>query len=108
MVPWLFVLGSWLPNTTRVSGWSTAWLGLDGFEGLGLLTTGVLLARRNALASLTAAVTATLVLVDAWFDVTTSARGTPLLVAVTMAVFIELPVSLLCATLAVRTLPRGR
>lgn len=107
MAPWLLVLGYWLPNTITVSGWSTAWIGLDGFEGLGLFATGVLLLRRNPLAALTATVTATLVVVDAWFDVATSAHGTPLLVAVMMAVFIELPVSLFCATLAARILSRS-
>jgi hypothetical protein len=106
MLPWLFVLGSSLPNTIRVSGWATAWVGLDASEGLGLVATGVLLSHRNAFAALSAAATATLVLVDAWFDVTTSAAGSSLLIAVAMAVLIEAPVAVLCATLAIRILPR--
>jgi hypothetical protein len=108
MLPWLFVLGTSLPDTIQVSGWSTAWVGLDGAESLALVATGVLLSRRNALAALTAAVTATLVLVDAWFDVTTSAPGRSLAVAVTMAVLIEVPVAVLCTTLAIRIFPRAR
>ena len=46
MLPWLVVLDRWLPAATRVTGWRTAWLGLDGLEGLALLATGALLGAR--------------------------------------------------------------
>src|SRR5689334_6988473 len=69
MVPWLYVLGGSLPDTTRVSGWSTAWVGLDAMELFALLGTGLLLLRRDPRGSVVAAVTAALLLVDAWFDV---------------------------------------
>jgi hypothetical protein len=71
-------------------------------EALGLLGTGMLLARRDDRYRLTAAVTATLLLADAWFDVTTAAPGRDQLIAITMAACPELPVILLCATLALR------
>jgi hypothetical protein len=106
MIPWLAVLGLTLPSTARAAHWPAAWMGLDGMEGLGLLSTGFLLLRRDARCSLTAAVTAALVLTDAWFDVTTAAPGPALVTAIAMAACAEIPVSVLCASVAVRTFPK--
>jgi hypothetical protein len=87
---------------------STAWVGLDAMETVGLLATGALLLRRDHRCCLAAACTGTLILVDAWFDVTTSAPGLAQLTAILMAMFIEIPVSSLCAALALRLVPRRR
>jgi hypothetical protein len=106
LIPWLVVLATSLPASTRAWNWSTAWVGLDSLEALGLLSTGVLLIRRDLRYCLTAAATAALLLVDAWFDVTTSAPGPDRLLAIAMAAVIELPVSAVCATLAARGLNR--
>jgi hypothetical protein len=100
MVPWIYVLSGSLPDTTRVSGWSTAWVGLDVMELFGLLGTGLLLLRRDPRGSLVAAVTAALLLVDAWFDVTTSSSGRALAIAIAMALLVELPLCALCALIA--------
>src|SRR5262245_52123656 len=102
MVPWLYVLSGSLPDTTRVSGWSTAWVGLDVMEGFALLGTGLLLLRRDPRASLVAAVTAALLLVDAWFDVTTSSSGRALVISLAMALLVQLPPCGLCARIAAR------
>lgn len=106
MIPWLAVLGITLPSTARAAHWPAGWMGLDGMEGLGLLFTGLLLLRHDARCSLTAAVTAALVLTDAWFDVTTAAPGSALVTAIAMAVCAEIPASVLCASVAVRTFPK--
>jgi hypothetical protein len=106
MVPWLGVLAAGLPARFEAAHWDVAWVGLDALEALGLFATGTLLRRRDARAALTAAATAALLLVDAWFDVVTSdASGRP--VAIAMAALAELPLAGLCAGLAVRTFPRG-
>jgi hypothetical protein len=102
MVPWLYLLSSSLPGTTRVSGWSRAWVGLDVMEGFALLGTGLLLLRRDPRVSPVAAVTAALLLVDAWFDVTTSSSGRALVIALAMALLVELPLCALCALIASR------
>jgi hypothetical protein len=104
MFPWLVVLAISLPGSARAAHWAVAWVGLDAMEGVSLLATGWLLTRQDERCSLTAAITATLVLADAWFDVTTAA-GPAEITAVLMAVFIEIPVSLVCATVAVRCFP---
>lgn len=105
LVPWLIVLATGLPSSTTASRWSVAWVGFDGVEALGLVTTGVLLNRRDRRRCLAAAVTATLLAVDAWFDVTTAAPGADQMTAVVMAVALEIPLAVVCAVLAHRTLP---
>jgi hypothetical protein len=106
MIPWLFALAVRLPPSTRAQHWATAWVGLDTMEALGLVTTGVLVRLRDERRCLAAAATATLLLVDAWFDVTTSATGADHLMALLLAVFLEVPIASACAVLALRTFPR--
>jgi hypothetical protein len=107
MVPWLVFLADTLPRVAQAAHWPAAWVGLDGLEAIGLLTTGLALIRRSSWVCLPAAITATLLVVDAWFDITTSASGSAVTTAVAMAVFSELPAAVLCAVLAVRTAPRS-
>jgi hypothetical protein len=107
MIPWLFVLAAELPAQTTAVHWNTVWVGLDSLEALGLASTGLLLRRQDSRAGLTAAATATLLAVDAWFDVLTSAPGADRAVAIAMAVGAELPMAALCAYLAVRLHPRS-
>jgi hypothetical protein len=102
LIPWLVGLAICLPASTRACNWSTAWAGLDALEALGLLGTGVLLIRRDARYRLTAAATTTLLLADAWFDVMTSAPGPSRMLAIAMALVVELPVAAVCAALAAR------
>lgn len=107
MIPWLFVLAVQLPPTASAQHWPAAWVGLDTMEALGLVTTGVLVRLRDERRCLAAAATAALLVVDAWFDVTTSAPGADHLMALLLAVFLELPIASLCAALALRTVSRG-
>ncbi len=107
MIPWAFILASMLPSTIRTEHWPVAWAGLDGMEAAGLITTGVALIRRHSWLCLPAAVTSTLLVVDAWFDITTSAPGSAAAVAIALAAFPELPMAALCAVLAVCNAPGG-
>ena len=101
LIPWV-VLATCVPAITRAWNWSVAWTGLDSLEALGLLGTGVLLLREDARYRLTAAAAATLLLADAWFDITTSAAGPGRVLAITTAACLELPVAAVCAALAAR------
>lgn len=105
MVPWLFVLAAQLPAQSTAVHWNTVWVGLDSLEALGLASTGMLLRRQDSRAGLTAAATAALLAMDAWFDVLTSAAGADRAVAIAMAAGAELPLAALCAYLAVRLHP---
>jgi hypothetical protein len=93
LLPWCVLLGVTLPAAARAQHWSLAWAGLDGAEAAAALVTAVLLARGSARASLTAAAGSALLLVDAWFDVCTSAPGLDHAVAVVEAIFVELPLA---------------
>ena len=108
MIPWLVLLATRLPASTVAVHWSTAWVGLDAMETAGLLATGTLLLRRDGRCCLAATVTGTLIFADAWFDVTTSAPGVAQLAAIAMAALIEVPVSVLCAALALHLSSRMR
>ncbi|MFC6600134.1 hypothetical protein [Kitasatospora paranensis] len=106
MIPWLAFLHTGLPATAQASHWAWTWTGLDSFEALGLLSTGLLLRRGDCRAGLTSAAASALLLVDAWFDVMTAAPGSDVKLAVLMAVFAELPLAMVCAFLATRAIPR--
>ncbi|MER5806219.1 hypothetical protein [Streptomyces mirabilis] len=60
--------------------------------------------RRDPRRCFTATATASLLVVDAWFDVTASQPGLELATAVVMAVCAELPMAALRTVLAVRAL----
>ena len=109
MIPWVITLGRELPDHTQVAHWSLAWVGLDTMEALGFLTTGLLLlAGRELLGRLTAAVPGTLLSVDAWFDTTTAVTATERLSADVLAATLELPIAALCFFVAVRWHRVGR
>ena len=100
LLPWMVVLACVLTRDTA------AWVGLDALEAAGLVGTGVLLFRGHPGRALTASAASALLLADAWFDITTAASAAELWAAVAMACCAELPMALLCAVVAMRSLPR--
>ena len=106
LLPWLYMLATGLPATATAAHWPVAWVGLDALEALGLIATGFLAARGDRRHALAATATATLLVVDAWFDTTTAAPGGDFATAVAMALGAELPLAALCARLALRALSR--
>ncbi|MGW3094431.1 hypothetical protein ACWDCC_13355 [Streptomyces sp. NPDC001102] len=106
LLPWLYVLATGLPATATAEHWPIAWVGLDALEALGLIATGLLAARGDRRHALAAAATATLLVVDAWFDTTTAAPGGDFAAALAMALGAELPLAALCGRLALRALSR--
>jgi hypothetical protein len=100
LVPWIVLLVYLLPSAQQASHWDIAWAGFD--VGLALVLSGVALAawRHSPWLEGAATAAATLLLVDAWFDVLTSSTRLDLIVAVVEAVFVELPLAVLCLLLA--------
>lgn len=106
MVPWAFYLGRSLPASATDPHWALAWVGLDSCEALALFTTGLLLQRADNRCALTATATAALLLIDAWFDITSATPGSEMAAAIAMAVCAEIPIALACAALALRLIRR--
>jgi hypothetical protein len=102
LLSWCVLLGRWLPATAEAQHWSPAWAGLDCAEAVAALATAVLLRRADPRAGLTAVGCGTLLLVDAWFDVCTSAPGVDHALAVTEACCLELPLAAAAFWLALR------
>jgi hypothetical protein len=106
LVPWVAVLGVVLPSTHRSAHWNIAWVGFDVALAFALLAVAVTAWRRSAWLEGAATATATLLFVDAWFDVLTASTGAELVVAVAEAVLVELPLAVLCLVLARRVARR--
>jgi hypothetical protein len=93
LLPWSAVLAVTLPATAQAQHWALAWAGLDVAEAAAALVTAVLLSRGDRRASLPAAAAGTLLLIDAWFDVCTSAPGAGQAMALAEAGCAELPLA---------------
>ena len=94
LVPWTVLLWFTLPSGYTVRQWRTAWVGFDVLLVLALATTSLLgwLGHRSVV--LAASATATLLLCDAWFDVSL-ALGTPdVWLSAVLAVAVELPLAM--------------
>jgi hypothetical protein len=100
LVPWTGYLFGTLPPDYTANHWGIAWGGFDIGLALALASTATLIARRSPFAEVTATVTGTLLICDAWFDVLTS-RGTSAVVQATVeALLVELPLAALCFWIA--------
>src|SRR5436189_5928776 len=100
LVPWVVLLVVALPSTHQAAHWDIAWAGFDVALALLLLTVAVAAWRRSPWLEGAATATATLLFVDAWFDVLTSSTRAAFVVSSGEAVFAELPLAVLCLLLA--------
>ena len=95
LLPWIAFLSVTLPLTSSGGAWRTAWVGFDFALALALGATAWLVWHRRDLAMLGIAATATLLICDGWFDVCLSWGSSERWSAPVLAVFVELPVSVL-------------
>ncbi|MGA8248771.1 MAG: hypothetical protein WB797_17825 [Nocardioides sp.] len=100
LVPWTLYLAVTLPRHYPAHRYWLGWVGFDLALVAILVVTGVSMMRGRPAVSRYAAVAATMLVVDAWFDVVNSASSTDLLVAASTAVLFELPLAYLCWRLA--------
>ena len=101
LLPWIIYLRVTLPTQEIASHYRTAWVGFDAILFSQLARTGIYAFRKREREQvrLHAAVCATLLTVDAWFDVTTSPKS-DLPVSIALAALIELPLAFVCWQLA--------
>jgi hypothetical protein len=76
--------------------WRTVWAGFDIAQAAALIATAITALRRSPWLAPVAAITGTLLCVDAWFDITLEAGGKHLMSAVLEAAFVELPLAGIC------------
>jgi hypothetical protein len=94
-VPWTAFLAATLPVESQTRHYRAAWVGFDLGLILLLLVTAYLAWLGHRRVASTATATATLLVIDAWFDVVTSPAG-DVLTALGSAIFVELPLAVLC------------
>jgi hypothetical protein len=102
LLPWTVYLGYSLPSRQVSSDYDVAWAGFDVMLLVALASTGYFAIRRSRYLVTAATATATLLAVDAWFDVMTSPpgqRGE----SVALALLVELPLAAVCAWLSYHT-----
>jgi hypothetical protein len=100
LVPWSVLLFFTLPEQQVARHWDLAWAGFDVGIATMLAATAVSILRRSVWTPVAATAAATLLLVDAWFDIVTSDSSDERWVAVGMAVLCELPLAAICLLIA--------
>jgi hypothetical protein len=100
-LPWIVYLWLALPTRDLSSHYRLAWVGFDVMLALALARTGWTAWRGLDHVELPAVASATLLIVDAWFDVTTASSRTGTGVALLTALLVELPLAALCVWIAV-------
>lgn len=100
LLPVIVLLATALPSTHRAEHWNVAWAGFDVMLALLLLAVAITAWRRSTWIEPAATAAATLLFVDAWFDVLTSSTRDELVMAIVEAVVVELPLAVVCLLVA--------
>jgi hypothetical protein len=100
LIPWFVLLALTLPPHYVTGHWTLTWVGFDVIL-LGCLALTAWLAwhRRQAVV-IAAFITATLLICDAWFDITTASGRAGTIIAIASAVLLELPFAALLFVVA--------
>jgi len=92
---WIFYLLKVLPTSYHAAHWNIAWVGYDlGMSATWLATSWAFWKKRQA-AIPGAMISATFLVIDAWFDVVTSNPGLDFKLSLFLAIFLELPTAFL-------------
>lgn len=103
LLPWTYYLAKNLPENHLAQHWDMAWAGFDAAMIIVLLITVIFAIRRTIWLAIPATIFATMLVIDAWFDVLTSRPGHPQKDAVLFALFVELPIAVLTYIFVFRT-----
>jgi hypothetical protein len=102
LLPWTVYLAYSLPSRQVSPDYDVAWAGFDLMLLVALASTGYFALRRSRYLATAATATATLLFVDAWFDVMTSPPGQRA-ESVALALLVELPLASVCGWLSHHT-----
>jgi hypothetical protein len=100
LVPWIVYLGFELPEQNLSRHWDLTWVGFDIALLLAMARTGWLAWKGRRQMELPAIAAGTLLLVDAWFDITTAGTTRDLIQAVVSAAVLEVPMALVAFWIA--------
>ena len=103
LLPWIVYLAFALPVQRRSAHYDVAWVGFDVAMFAALASLAVAALRRSTWTEPLATVSATLLVVDAWFDIVTADNDMRRTGAVISALLIELPLATVCAVIANNT-----
>jgi hypothetical protein len=98
-VPWTVHLAMTLPKQADTHHYRLTWVGFDIMLVVVLLATAYLAWRGNRLVGMLATITATMLVLDAWFDVNTSNHADRP-EAILSALLVELPLAAVCGWIA--------
>jgi hypothetical protein len=103
------VLGLWtvwltfnLPSRHVSPHWDVAWGGFDVMLAIALVIAGVATIRNSPWLFGSAVCAATLLTIDAWFDILTARGQHEVITAIIQAAFLELPLAAACLYVATR------
>jgi hypothetical protein len=103
LLPWIAYIAITLPARQLSPNYDIAWAGFDVLLFCGLAGTAYFALRRSLYLSSAATATATILIVDAWFDVMTSpSNERPQ--ALLLCIVVELPLAAVCLWLSHHTL----
>jgi hypothetical protein len=94
LIPWIFDLASSLPSRHLEQHWGTVWVGFDVIMLIAIILTLYFMIKRTVWVVVSATALATLMVIDAWFDVMTAKPGAELREAILSAV-LELSLAVL-------------
>jgi len=97
---WVVYLAIALPERSTAQHYDVTWVGFDLFLIAAMAATAYWAWRLDPRVGHAANATATLLIVDAWMDITTSPTATDFRVAIAMAAFLELPLAYLSLRVA--------
>jgi len=102
LLPWIALLARTLPDRAESQNYRLGWVGFDVLLALAMGRTGYLAWRGSPFVVNVASATTALLVVDAWFDVTTAPAGEPLVQACALALGVEMPAAVLSMVIAGR------
>ena len=100
MLPWIAYLAITLPRRDLDHHYRAAWVGFDCFLVFAIVRTAYMAFRVDPRIQFPATATATLLMVDAWFDITTAGSRAHTLEAIVLAAVFEIPAALFSIHLA--------
>ncbi|MGH9297353.1 MAG: hypothetical protein ACRDZP_05195 [Acidimicrobiales bacterium] len=102
LLPWIVLLAVSLPGRNLDLHYRLSWVGFDCFLVLALARTAYMAFRLDPRVQFPATVSAALLAIDAWFDITTAGDRASFVEAVILAVVAELPAAALSLYVAHR------